>query len=174
MSFPPPQPCRLPDAPSTGVRPQRSTPATGCVRGGSAPLALAIVASLFVSAAAAQAPAPQAAPERAAPTAHPDPKDVEAPVPAAQYRSAMSGYRPWRDQAVGDWRALNDNVGRIGGWRTYLRQAHEPEPTPQPAPQSTPQPTPSPQPSAASTGGAPADRPAPHSGSHTPPAGGSR
>jgi hypothetical protein len=78
-----------------------------------------------------------------------------------RYRSAFAGYRPWREQALGDWREANDTVGRIGGWRTYLRQAHEPE-----APASTSAPTPAP--TAAPTrapGAAPTPAPAqaPHS-----------
>jgi hypothetical protein len=57
-----------------------------------------------------------------------DPGERQADAPRPAYRSAFSLYRPWHDQAVGDWRALNDRVGRIGGWRTYLREAQEPEP----------------------------------------------
>jgi hypothetical protein len=57
-----------------------------------------------------------------------DPGERQADAPRPAYRSAFSLYRPWHDQAVGDWRALNDRVGRIGGWRTYLREAHEAEP----------------------------------------------
>lgn len=32
-------------------------------------------------------------------------------------------YQGWRDEPVADWRALNERVGEIGGWRTYLREA---------------------------------------------------
>ena len=38
------------------------------------------------------------------------------------YASAWAGYRPWRDEAVGDWRQANAVVGRIGGWRVYARE----------------------------------------------------
>lgn len=38
------------------------------------------------------------------------------------YTSAWAGYRPWRDEAVGDWRQANAVVGRIGGWRVYARE----------------------------------------------------
>ena len=31
------------------------------------------------------------------------------------------------DETVGSWREANDNVGRIGGWRTYLREAQQPD-----------------------------------------------
>ena len=42
------------------------------------------------------------------------------------YASAWAGYRPWRDEAVGDWRQANALVGRIGGWRTYAREVAPP------------------------------------------------
>lgn len=32
-------------------------------------------------------------------------------------------YRGWRDAPVQDWRAVNDRVGEVGGWRTYLRES---------------------------------------------------
>ena len=63
----------------------------------------------------------------------PDPADPAARVPAATYRSAFAGYRPLGEEKVGDWRAANDEVGRIGGWREYLREAQSAEGKP-PAP----------------------------------------
>jgi hypothetical protein len=51
-----------------------------------------------------------------------DPLDSSASVPRAVYRSAFEGYRPFRDIDVGSWRAMNDRVGEIGGWRTYARE----------------------------------------------------
>ncbi len=53
----------------------------------------------------------------------PDPADPAVPVPAAEYRSSFAGYRPLGEEAVGDWRAANDEVRRIGGWREYAREA---------------------------------------------------
>jgi hypothetical protein len=32
-------------------------------------------------------------------------------------------YQGWRDEPVQDWRAVNDRVGEVGGWRTYLRES---------------------------------------------------
>lgn len=32
-------------------------------------------------------------------------------------------YQTWRDAPVADWRALNQRVDEIGGWRTYLRES---------------------------------------------------
>lgn len=52
-----------------------------------------------------------------------DSADPVARVPAATYRSPFAGYRPLGDDAVGNWRAANDEVGRIGGWREYAREA---------------------------------------------------
>ena len=82
--------------------------------------------SLTVAAAAVQA-APE--PPRN------DPADPQAAVPAVSYRSPLSNYRSIGDQPVGNWRALNDQVGAIGGWRAYAREANAPEGsgTPQPA-----------------------------------------
>lgn len=49
-----------------------------------------------------------------------------AAVPAAKpapYKSAFEGHRRFDDQKVQGWREANDNVGRIGGWRAYAREA---------------------------------------------------
>lgn len=60
--------------------------------------------------------------------ARPDPVDAHADVPPVAYRSAFSGYQPLADGKVG-WKEANDEVGRIGGWRTYAREANAPEPS---------------------------------------------
>lgn len=39
------------------------------------------------------------------------------------YQSAFEGYRRFIDEPVAAWKAVNDNVGRIGGWRVYAREA---------------------------------------------------
>ncbi|MFP5409422.1 MAG: hypothetical protein ACLGG6_00465 [Gammaproteobacteria bacterium] len=39
--------------------------------------------------------------------------------PAAPFKT----FQGWRDEPVQDWRAVNDRVGEVGGWRTYLREA---------------------------------------------------
>lgn len=46
--------------------------------------------------------------------------------------SAWASYRPWRDDAVGDWRRANAEVARIGGWRVYARETAPPAQTPTP------------------------------------------
>jgi hypothetical protein len=39
--------------------------------------------------------------------------------------SYFSGYKPQQEVKVGNWRDANDQVGRIGGWRVYTREAAE-------------------------------------------------
>jgi hypothetical protein len=69
---------------------------------------------------------------RPAPTA--DPLDPAASVPALVYRSSLStDYRRLRADPAVPWREANDTVGRIGGWRAYLREASQPEPTAAPS-----------------------------------------
>lgn len=46
------------------------------------------------------------------------------------YTSAFEGYRAYKDQDVGNWRAMNERVGNIGGWRTYAREAQDDTPAP--------------------------------------------
>ena len=47
--------------------------------------------------------------------------------------SAFDGYKPYTDEPPGNWKAANDNVARIGGWREYAKQAQQPDDTPAPA-----------------------------------------
>lgn len=44
------------------------------------------------------------------------PSDPVAVIPFNQYQN-------WRDEPLQDWRAVNERVGEVGGWRTYLREA---------------------------------------------------
>ena len=37
------------------------------------------------------------------------------------YRSALAGYEAYKEQSVQPWKAANDKVGAIGGWRTYAK-----------------------------------------------------
>ena len=57
--------------------------------------------------------------------AQPDPLDANAAVPAQDYRSPLQDYRAQADEPLQDWRAANDLVGRIGGWRTYSMEGWE-------------------------------------------------
>lgn len=58
---------------------------------------------------------------------------AEASVPALRHESAFSTYRRHVETPVGDWRAANEAVNRIGGWRAYGREADAPlQPLPSP------------------------------------------
>lgn len=73
-----------------------------------------------------------------------DPMDPKAAVPALRHESVMSGYRRTGEDTTVPWKEANDTVTRIGGWRVYLREAHEgqaaPTPAQPPAPASQPTP----------------------------------
>ena len=56
-----------------------------------------------------------------------DPLSPAASVPAVTYQSPFADYRPMVDQKIGNWKDANDNVNRVGGWRTYLKEAQEPD-----------------------------------------------
>ena len=53
----------------------------------------------------------------------PAPSNVAAKPGATPVRSAFEGYRAYNDEALSNWKAANENVARIGGWREYARQA---------------------------------------------------
>jgi hypothetical protein len=58
-------------------------------------------------------------------SAAPDPTTADSPAPATQYASPFKDYRPLGDDKRVPWRAANDEVGKIGGWRVYLRESQE-------------------------------------------------
>lgn len=58
---------------------------------------------------------------------------AEAAAPPLSYRSPFEGYRSHRDITPGPWRAMNDEVARIGGWKAYAREAQEAAPLKPPA-----------------------------------------
>jgi hypothetical protein len=62
-----------------------------------------------------------------------DPADAQVAVPPVAYRSALTAPRTAAEPSAQTWHRANDNVARIGGWRTYLREAQRPDP-----PASTP------------------------------------
>lgn len=102
---------------------------------------------LATGTALAQSPAAAPAATAAAAPARMDPADPNVPVPADRYRSPFSGYRPYADTPVAPWRAINDRVRERGGWRTYAREAREPDAATPPAmpvssPVAAPVPTP--------------------------------
>lgn len=72
--------------------------------------------------------------------AQPKAQAPSTPLPA--YPSAFDGYKPFTDEPIGNWKAANENVARIGGWREYARQAQQPDNTPAAQPAHTvPKPT---------------------------------
>ena len=60
-------------------------------------------------------------------TAPPAMPPAAMPVP---YKSAFDGYQAYSDDQISNWKAANDEVARIGGWREYAKQAQRPENTP--------------------------------------------
>lgn len=57
---------------------------------------------------------------------------------AVSYTSPIADYKPFVDEKVTAWKAANDKVGQIGGWRTYAKEAQQPDNTPTPAQSNTP------------------------------------
>ena len=57
---------------------------------------------------------------------------AESPAPAVglAYRSAWSGYRAWQEPEAPSWRAVNERVAAVGGWRAYLKQVREAQAAP--------------------------------------------
>ena len=53
-----------------------------------------------------------------------DPLSADAPTPPPRLETGLSGYQPFDEKTI-DWRLANDTVREIGGWRSYLREAHE-------------------------------------------------
>lgn len=45
--------------------------------------------------------------------------------PTISYQSTTTAYRLYDDNPPGDWRAANDRVREIGGWRTYAKEIDE-------------------------------------------------
>ena len=43
--------------------------------------------------------------------------------PAREPAAPFDRYQGWRDTPLADWRAANDRVGEVGGWRAYLRES---------------------------------------------------
>ncbi len=66
----------------------------------------------------------------------------KAQVPALRYESAFAQFRRVGGDQPLAWREANDAVARIGGWRTYAREAQQPDaaatPVPGPVPATAP------------------------------------
>lgn len=61
-------------------------------------------------------------------TARADPLDPQVRVPAASYQSPLANFRRLGDDTPVSWKAANETVNRIGGWRAYAREAQQPDP----------------------------------------------
>ena len=48
------------------------------------------------------------------------------------YTSPIADYLPFVDEKVSAWKAANDKVGQIGGWRAYAKEAQQPDNLPVP------------------------------------------
>lgn len=70
----------------------------------------------------------------------PDPLNPGEVVPAMAFRSSLADFRRFEDQRVGSWQRANETVNRIGGWRSYAREANRPDTQTQPQP-AVPAPT---------------------------------
>ena len=66
--------------------------------------------------------------------ATPDPLDPKAAVPTLSYASSLAAYKRFADAKAVSWREANELVTRIGGWRTYAREASQPDAPPVPPP----------------------------------------
>lgn len=50
-----------------------------------------------------------------------------------EYKSSLETYQAYTDQSVQSWRDANDQVGSIGGWRTYAKEMRASEPAKDPS-----------------------------------------
>ncbi len=48
---------------------------------------------------------------------------AEPPAADPAVTTPFKNYQGWRDEPLQDWRAVNERVGEVGGWRTYLRES---------------------------------------------------
>jgi hypothetical protein len=55
----------------------------------------------------------------------PDPADPAAATPPVHHRSSFDGYRRDAEPRIEPWRASNDRVRDVGGWRIYAREVDE-------------------------------------------------
>lgn len=89
----------------------------------------------LVAASAGAVAQPSAGPGR------PDPMDARAPVPPVVHQSPFAQYRPFAAEVLGTWKAVNDEVGRIGGWKVYAREVYEETKQAQPSPEGSGKPS---------------------------------
>jgi hypothetical protein len=64
-----------------------------------------------------------------------DPSDPGARVRPLAHRSILAGRAAPDTPELGDWRAANERVRAVGGWKAYLKQAQAPDAAPPTAPE---------------------------------------
>jgi hypothetical protein len=57
---------------------------------------------------------------------------------SVSYTSPIADYQPFVGGKITSWKAANDKVGQIGGWRAYAKEAQQPDNTPTPTPSPSP------------------------------------
>ena len=70
--------------------------------------------------------------------AAPDPTDEKNTVPPVLFVSPFRDYKPLGEDKQIPWKAANDEVSRIGGWRAYAKQAQDAAAGVSPAAPATP------------------------------------
>lgn len=58
------------------------------------------------------------------------PDTTEAPAPASTYQSVFADYKPLQDEALHDWRQVNDEMGRLRGHMGHLGANRSAPPSP--------------------------------------------
>jgi len=53
------------------------------------------------------------------------PSNAESVILTQEYRSVFDKYDDWEWLDFEDWQKANDNVGNIGGWQFYAREAED-------------------------------------------------
>lgn len=61
-----------------------------------------------------------------APTANAQDKVDEKPI-SLKFNSVMRQYQRFSDQALNSWPQTNERVEKMGGWRTYAKEANQAE-----------------------------------------------
>jgi len=95
-----------------------------------APRRLATFAVKVVTAATLWASVAIAQPTTTTTTPTPTPPAAprtNAAVPTA-FQSVLEGYKPYTDEEIVNWKAANDTVAQIGGWRAYAKEAAQSSP----------------------------------------------
>lgn len=55
----------------------------------------------------------------------PDPLDATAKLPPLKFTSSLGSFRAFGEDKPVPWKEANDTTARIGGWRSYAREARE-------------------------------------------------